>query len=280
MLITEYKPQKLLSKTVLNLADYVINPYRGCQFACNYCYVKSFKAIKKKVLKGFEYGSFVDVKINSLDLLCKEIQNENPKSVILGASTEIYQPLEKKYQLTRNILKKLSDNNVKIYLLTKSDLITRDIDILKSTNVTVFYTINSTDNRVFKVFEKNTPNYENRLLTLQKLSDAGIKIILHVGPVLPFITDYNKIVSDVMKYVNRFEFENLNLFSVEKLLFLSIIKENFNHLYDYYVSLFNSIDVYNNYWITLKENIENSFSNKIKYEFFFHNVDDFFVNVP
>jgi DNA repair photolyase len=278
MKITEYKTERLLSKTVLNFSEYVINPYRGCQLGCLYCYVKTFKAIQKRINKGLPYGKFVDVKINSIDLLKKEIKNENPISVVLGASTEIYQPVEKKYELTRNIIKILNQNNVKKYLLTKSDLIIRDIDILTNTDTTVFFTINSTDDKICKVFENNSASYQKRLNVLKKLYEAGIKVILHIGPLLPKISNYKNIIIDTLDYVEQYEFENLNLFSVEKNLFLSIIENNFSELYDYYVKIFSDADVYNSYWKKLKEEVELLLSDKKKYNFFFHKVDAFFDN--
>lgn len=278
MIITEYNPEKILSATVLNFAQYVINPYRGCEFGCIYCYAKSFKSIKKRLNK-IEYGNFVDVKINAIELLEKELNIYKPEKVILGASTEIYQPVEKKYRLTRQILEILNAKNIKIYLLTKSDMITRDIDIINSDNTLIFYTINSTDDKISSIFENNTPSYIKRFNTLKMLKEANINVVLHIGPVLPEITDYEKIVSDTFDYVKSFEFENLNLNSVKKTLFLEKIKDNYPALFQYYSYLFEDLVSYNKYWEILQKKLKNLFENKNKkYYTFYHDVKNYFNN--
>lgn len=279
MVITEYKPERILSRTVLSLADYVINPYRGCQFGCSYCYVKTFKAIEKRLKKNLDYGNFVDIKINALDLLEEELKINKPASVVLGASTEIYQPVEKKYKTTRGILKLLNKFNVKIYLLTKSDLILRDLDIIDFNTTRIFYTINSTDDRVFQVFENNTPSYKQRINVIRKLKEKNIKVILHIGPVLPGITDYRTIINDTIDYVKSYEFENLNLNSVCKDLFLEKIKLNFLELFKNYKKIFNDYETYNNYWKDLQKDLKILFEkNGKKYYMFYHDVKNYFNN--
>ena len=90
----------------------MINPYRGCQFGCIYCYTKTFKAIKKRLKQDLDFGQFVDIKVNSLSLLREELKDIKPESIILGASTEVYQPVEKEYKITRDILKLLNSLNI------------------------------------------------------------------------------------------------------------------------------------------------------------------------
>jgi len=279
MQIREYKPEKILSETVLNFSKYVINPYRGCQFGCLYCYAKSFKAIQKRLKNNFSYGEFVDVKINAVELLEKELKEKKIESVILGASTEVYQPIEEKYCLTQKIISLLNQYDVKIFLLTKSDLICRDLSLLKPDKTIIFFTINSTNDTVFSVFENNSPSYQKRLNALQKLFEAKIKVVLHIGPVLPFLSDYERIIIETMQYVYSYEFENLNLNSINKELFLEKIKLNFSQYYDYYLDFFYKVDVYKTYLTDLEKNLKKIFeNNKKRYYTFFHPVDNFFNN--
>ena len=111
MKVNLVRTDKVLSPTSINLADYVINPYRGCEMGCAYCYSRNNKNMKSR---RKDWGNFVDVKINSIEILKKElndVENTNIK-VLLGSITEIFQPVEKKYHLSEKIIKLLRE---KIY---------------------------------------------------------------------------------------------------------------------------------------------------------------------
>jgi len=106
MRIYEICATQALSRTSINLADRVINPYMGCAFGCSYCYSYSSKASKKT---GLKCGTRVDVRKNLPEILSQEIsENENISKILFGSTTEVYQPIEKKYRLMRKMLKIIS----------------------------------------------------------------------------------------------------------------------------------------------------------------------------
>lgn len=190
MEIKEIQSKSILTKSKLPDADYVVNPYTGCRFGCVYCYA-SF--MSRYVGKNINYwGEFVYVKINAPELLQKEIQKLKNKgkglSILFSSVTDPYQGVEAKYQVTRKCLQVLVDYGFegKVSILTKSQLVTRDIDLLKKLkNVEVGLTITSVDDSVSRFFEKLAPNVSQRFEALRVLNDAGIVTYAFVGPLLP-----------------------------------------------------------------------------------------------
>jgi len=184
MKINLIKAKTILQKTGLPDCDWVVNPYTGCRFGCKYCYaafVGRFTHPKE------EWGSYVDVKINAAELLKIEISGK--KGIILFSSvTDPYQGLEAKYQLTRKCLQVLADVRYKgeVGILTKSGLVTRDIDIFKKIkNIHVGMTVTSTGDPISQYLETYATPNPDRLKALKKLHQAGIKTYAFVGPLLP-----------------------------------------------------------------------------------------------
>lgn len=193
MKIKETYCKSLLNKS--SLLDYCINPYVGCSNACVYCYAR-FMMKYTKHKEG--WGSFVDVKVNAVDVLKKEIAKRKAGSIFISSVTDPYQAAEKKYELTRKILEALP-KNFKPSILTKSSLVTRDIDVLKKfKGAEVGITITSLSS--WKDFEPNASPAEERIEALKKIHDAGIKTYVFLGPVLPHITD--KELGAIMKKVS------------------------------------------------------------------------------
>jgi len=122
MKINLIKAEKVLSPTQISIAPYAINPYRGCPLGCVYCYAQENKAIKKRSLK---WGDFIDVKINAVEILKREIENKKIKRVLLGSTVECYPTLENDFLITQNIIKLLNSKKIPITILTKSCLIKR-----------------------------------------------------------------------------------------------------------------------------------------------------------
>ncbi len=139
-----------------------------------------------------KWGSFVDVKVNAPDILKKEIRNVPRGKVFVSSVTDAYQPLEKKYELTRRILEALLDAQFPIELLTKSSLITRDIDLIKKfEDCEAGLTITTLDERVRKVFEPGSSPVEEKLQALKAMKEAGINTYAFFGPMLPKVSDQN-----------------------------------------------------------------------------------------
>ncbi len=128
MQIKEITAKSIITKSNLPAADYVINPYTGCTHACIYCYARFMRRFS-----GHQesWEKFVDIKSNAPALIPEKYQKYQGKEVFISSVTDPYQPVEKKYQLTRAILKKLVPLQPLLTIQSKSALIARDIDIFK-----------------------------------------------------------------------------------------------------------------------------------------------------
>jgi DNA repair photolyase len=184
------KVGKLRCKSLLNqskLADYCINPYIGCQHACRYCYAEF---ITKKFTKhGEAWGEFVDVKINAPLVLKKEISKKRGR-VLISSLTDPYQPLERKFELTRKILEVLLAHRFPVSIQTKSSLVLRDLDLIeKSGDIEVGLTITTLEDEIRKKFEPHSSSIEERLGAIEILKQHGIKTYVFFGPLLPYLSD-------------------------------------------------------------------------------------------
>lgn len=200
----------ILSKCGIPGIDYVINPYTGCRFGCTYCYASFMgRFIKDKEVK--DWGEYVFVKQNAPQLLKKELKSKlknkgMDKEILLSSVTDPYQGVEAKYKLTRQCLQELLEFGFEGYLsiLTKSDLVTRDIDLLKKfKNVAVGLTVTSTDDSISKYFEKFAPSVSKRFSALEKLNKEGIRTYAFIGPLLPHYVSYSGELEKLFKKLNK-----------------------------------------------------------------------------
>ena len=181
MKISEIKAKSILSKS--QVYDYALNAYIGCQHGCVYCYAKFMKRFTGHRER---WGEFVDVKINAPELLAHEVKRKKVGSVWISGVCDPYQPLEKKYVVTKRCLVILVENGWPFTVQTKSSLVLRDIDILKrSNNVEVGFTITTADEKIRKIFEPGAPPSGKRIEALAKLRSEGIKTFAMVAPILP-----------------------------------------------------------------------------------------------
>ena len=187
-IVKEIQAKSILVPSKLPDADYVINPYVGCAFGCSYCYASFMgRFVNKKVE---DWGNYVFAKVNLPEVLDKELRNfkHKDKSVFLSSVTDPYQGVEQKYRLTRSSLELLLKHTWQgtVGILTKSPLVTRDIDLFKQfPNIEVGLTVTSTDDSVSRFFEQAAPPASLRLKALKTLHDAGIPTYAFVGPLLP-----------------------------------------------------------------------------------------------
>jgi DNA repair photolyase len=186
----EIKAKSILTRCGIPGIDFVINPYIGCRFACKYCYASFMGRFVGKNIK--DWGEYVYVKINAAELLREELPKKlknkgKAKEVFLSSVTDPYQGLEAKYQITRKCLEELFRFGFAgtTSILTKSDLVMRDIDILKKLNAIVGVTITSTDDSISRYFEKYAPSSSQRFDALRKLNQAGLRTYAFIGPLLP-----------------------------------------------------------------------------------------------
>jgi len=181
MTVKEIKPKTILS--VSKIYDYVINPYVGCQHGCSYCYARFMKRFSGHLEP---WGLFADVKINAPDLLRKEITKKKRGRVWMSGVCDPYQPLEAKYELTRQCLEILAANEWPVTIQTRSPLVLRDLDILKGArNLEAGLSITTADDKIRRLFEPYATSVEDRLDTLEELHLNGIRTYAMIAPVLP-----------------------------------------------------------------------------------------------
>ena len=197
MKIREIQAKSILSKS--GVYDWTINPYVGCEHSCFYCYarfMKRFTGHKEK------WGEFVDVKINAPELLEKEIKTKKKGKVWISGVCDPYQPIEKKYKLTRKCLEVLQKNNWPVVIQTKSPLVLRDLKLLKKfKNIEVGFTIPTADEKIKNVFEPRTPLIRQRIEALGKLHKEEIRTYAMIAPLLPEAEDLVAKLRNKVDYV-------------------------------------------------------------------------------
>jgi DNA repair photolyase len=181
------KVREVKAKGVLNkskIFDYCLNPYTGCQMNCRYCYARLF--MRRYSGHSEAWGEFVDVKVNAPELLKQQLVKAKMGTVWISSVCDPYQPLEERYALTRRCLKELAQKQFPINIQTKSDLVLRDVDLLREfETIEVGFTITTDDEHVAKYFEPRAPSVEKRLSALEKIHSSGIRTFAFVGPLLP-----------------------------------------------------------------------------------------------
>lgn len=186
--IREIQVKSVLTKSNLPVSDYSVNPYVGCTHACRYCYA-SF--MKRFTGHPEPWGTFLDVKI------WPEIRHPERyagKELFIGSVTDPYLPQEEVFGRTRALLEQLAGSGVKISIATKSDLVLRDLDLIKTfPDARVSWSINTLDEG-FKNDMDNAVNIERRLAAMKAFHDAGIRTNCFVSPIFPGITDVKAII--------------------------------------------------------------------------------------
>jgi DNA repair photolyase len=198
MRIREITCKTALSPSALPGLDYSLNPYRGCQHSCAYCYVPNVLKIKRE-----NWGNFVDIKINIPVVLSKELKKRKPGVVGISTVTDPYQPTEKKYELTKFCLEQLLRYDFPICIQTKSSLVVRDIDIIsKFSNAEVMMSIATLHEHEKQLLEPYSSSIKKRLDTLREYSNIGIKTSVFFGPVYPttHLEDIPKIIDAFIDY--------------------------------------------------------------------------------
>lgn len=265
--IREIEAKSVLTKSNLPEADFVINPYVGCMHGCAYCYAVFMKRFSKH---KEEWGHFVDVKVNAPEILEKELKSVKKGTVLLSSVTDAYLPLERKCKLTRKILKLLADSNLEASILTKSDLVLRDIDLLKQMKgVEVGFSFMSFNDAHRKLFEPLTVSPQRRLKAMKTLVENGIRVYAFIGPIFPYLTNLEEMFSEFSKIKAGFVYcENLNNRTANWGKTLEIIKREFPELLEKYNEIFSSK---NNYWIETKKQIRAlSKKHDLKAKVYFH----------
>jgi len=196
--VAEVEAKSILSKSGISGVDFAINPYLGCAHNCVYCYASFMKRFSGH---SEPWGTFVDVKINAPDLLVRQLSGKGPATIMLSSVTDAYQPLERKYNLTGRCLELLTRYPaLAVSILTKSDLVLRDLPILlRLPQVRVGMTVTAVDDATSRLFEPGATVASRRWAALRRLKDAGLETWVMLGPLLPYFSDQDRQVATLLQ---------------------------------------------------------------------------------
>jgi DNA repair photolyase len=234
---------RCVSKRKLPFA-WTINPYRGCEFGCRYCYARYTHEFME-MRDGLEFEQKIYIKQHAADLLRHELRKVKKREPIaLGTATDPYQPAERRYEVTREILEEFARHRgFELGIVTKSNLILRDIDLLReiasSNTLSIHITITTLSADLARTLEPRAPRPDLRMEAVRTLSQAGLDVGLSCSPVLPGITDspadLEALVREASASGARHIFANpLFLKPCSLAVFLPFIELNFPHLVENY----------------------------------------------
>jgi DNA repair photolyase len=174
--------------------EWTINPYRGCEFACKYCYARYTHEFME-MRDGVDFEQKIYVKQHAANLLRQELRRVKPgEQIAIGTATDPYQPAERHFEVTRGILEELARHEgLELGIITKGNLILRDMDLLtqigQKNRLTANVTITTLNVELARILEPRAPRPDLRMETVRKLSQAGIRTGVSCSPVIPGITD-------------------------------------------------------------------------------------------
>ena len=192
----------LLTKEILNRVDspklpfqWTINPYRGCEFGCNYCYARDTHTfLDLNVSEDFETKIFV--KRRAADRLRRQLASQDLRgqTIAIGTATDPYQPAEKQFEITRSVLEVFEEvEGLSIGIVTKSPLVLRDLELLERLDrrhaIDVHVTITTVDSALARRLETHAPDPKARLTVVERLAEAGISVGVNCMPLMPGIND-------------------------------------------------------------------------------------------
>lgn len=243
MIVKDIEVKSVLTKSNLPVADYSVNPYVGCEHACKYCYASFMKRFSKH---SEPWGSFVDIKH------WKEIKNPGRyagKELFIGSVCDPYQPLEETACRTRSLLEQMQGSGCSVSIATRSDLVLRDLDLIKTfPNARVSWSINTLDED-FKNDMDRAVSIERRLAAMRTFHEAGVRTTCFISPIFPGITDVPSIIRRAKDQCNLVWLENLNLRGDYKQRILDYIAEKYPDLIPLYDAIYHKKD--RSYWAEL-----------------------------
>ena len=239
-IIQKIEVKSVLSKSNLPVCEYSVNPYVGCPHACQYCYASFMKRFTNH---PEPWGDFLDVKYWPI---IKNPQKYAGKELFIGSVTDPYNPQEEIYGRTRALLTQLQGSGAKISIATKSDLILRDLELIKSfPNARVSWSINTLD-EIFREDMDNAVSIQRRLAAMEAFHRAGVRTTCFISPIFPGITDAKAIIQRARTQCNLIWLENLNLRGGYKTVVMDYIQKKHLDLLPLYQEIYNKND--RRYW--------------------------------
>lgn len=240
-------PRSLLNRSVSKRMQWLawsINPYRGCEFGCRYCYARyTHEFMERRDPDLFEREIYI--KQHAAWLLRQELKNvRSDEYIALGTATDPYQPIERSAQVTRSLLEVFADQSgLKLGIVTKSTLIERDLDLLTRVAVrnhlTIHLTITTPDAKLARILEPRAPRPDLRFRTVSRLSAAGLRVGILCSPLMPGITDTARALDAMARRAKNsgasfFASQPLFLKPCSRPVFLRFIQQHFPELEETY----------------------------------------------
>lgn len=246
-IIKEISVKSVITKSNLPVCDYSVNPYVGCPHACKYCYASFMKRFTGHTEP---WGTFLDVKEWSV---IKHPEKYWGKEFFIGSVTDPYNPQEAEFRRTRAFLEQLQGSGAKISIQTKSDLVLRDLELIRTfSDARVGFSINTLDED-FKNDMDQAVSIERRLAAMKAFHDAGVRTTCFISPIFPGITDVEAIIERVKTQCNLIWLENLNLRGDYKTVILSYIQQKYPQLTPLYDEIYRHGN--RRYWELLNEQL-------------------------
>jgi DNA repair photolyase len=223
---------------------WTINPYRGCEFACKYCYARYTHEFME-MRDGVEFEQKIYVKQHAADLLRQELRHVKPgEEIAIGTATDPYQPAERKYGVTRAILEEFARHEgLELGIITKSNLVLRDVELLqqiaRKNDISVHVTITTVNAELARILEPRAPRPDLRLDAVRRLNEAGIRTGVSCSPVIPEITDLPRDLEALVRATaeagGKHIFANpLFLKPCSAAVFMPFLEKEFPHLAENY----------------------------------------------
>lgn len=243
--IGEIKVKTVLTKSNLPIAGYSVNPYVGCTHACKYCYACFMKRFTGH---AEPWGTFLDVKY------WDEIKNPrryDGQTMILGSVTDAYNPQEEQFCRTRAFLEQMQGSKINLIITTKSDLVLRDLDLIRTfPSPLVSWSVNTLD-ETFKDDMDKAVSIERRIAAMKKCHEEGIRTTCFISPIFPEITQVFDIIERIKGFCDYIWLENLNLRGNFKADIMDYIAERYPQLLPLYREIYNQNNM--TYWKILDQ---------------------------
>jgi DNA repair photolyase len=248
--VSECTNRTILTPCGLENLDYQVDTYIGCEHCCYYCYVLDQAET--------DWSKEILIHDDIVGQLKEEIKKISPQKIYMGYYSDPYQPCESEYKQTRKVLELFLRKGFSASILTKSDLIVRDIDILKQMkDAAVSVSVAFNDNQTRRLFEANAKDTEIRIEALQQMKEVGVRTGALLCPVIPFITDAIKLIEMLKPFVDVIWIYGLSINDRSGRNWLNlqqILKNRFPELFEQIETAIFSKD--SNYWVELREKLD------------------------
>lgn len=238
--------RSLLTKVISKRVPFYwqINPYRGCEFGCKYCYARYTHEFME-MRDSMDFERRIYVKKHSAWLLRQELRHvRTGQGIAIGTATDPYQPAERRFGITRAIMEEFSKHEgLSLGVVSKSNLIVRDLDLLgkisEKNRFSVHITITTTNADLARILEPRAPRPDLRFQAVKKLAEAGIRVSVNCAPVLPGITDSPRDLESLVRAAGAAKARSvaaipLFLKPCSEKVFIPFLEKNFPHLVELY----------------------------------------------